>query len=150
MRTIRTQIATAHLAGANASTVRVLHRDMEMAEEAMRLGEFTRECYGAATLTQEQLSESLKRMRDRLLRRGWGHTVARMLPRPLGARVVHVGVPEPIRVARVKPAERASYEDALLELTRASMQDRLDEINRDIEPDLVAFRHPNPFIGTVR
>ena len=47
---------------------------------------------------------------------------------------VHVGVPEPIRVVAVKAHERADYQAALLELTRASMQASLDDINRRVAP----------------
>ena len=65
-----------------------------MADEAKRLGEFSRDVYGTTTLSQEQLFESLKRTRDRLLRRGWKNSIANMLPRPFGPRVVHVGVPD--------------------------------------------------------
>jgi hypothetical protein len=124
-----------------------LRRDLRRAEEAKRLGEFGRDVYGGASLTQEQLSESLKRLRDRLFARGWVDILGKMLPRPLGPRMVHVGVPEPVRVERVARAERACYEEALLELTRASMQDKLDEINRRIEPDVAPFRHANLLVA---
>ncbi|MEP7002790.1 MAG: hypothetical protein ABI969_20025 [bacterium] len=106
--------------------------DLAIAEEAKRLGEFTREVYGTPVLTQEQLYESLKRTRDRMLRRGWKSVLANMLPRPFGPRVVHVGVPEPIRVERVQESEKPAYEAALLETARARMQAKLDDINRRI------------------
>ena len=126
--------------------------DLEMAEEAKRLGEFTREIYGTPSLTQEQLSESLKRTRDRLLRAGWRNTIANMLPRPLGPRVVHIGVPEPILVAPVCVAERKEYERSLLEFARAGMQEKLDEINARVASEVQRFAHPNPFviIGDIR
>ena len=113
-----------------------LKEDMEMADEVKRLGEFSREFYGTATLSQEQLFESLKRTRDRLLRRGWKHMIGIMLPRPFGPRVVHVGVPQPIRVSAVGPAHAGDYETSLLALTRARMQEKLDEINARIAPDV--------------
>ena len=105
--------------GARTATGR---EDLAMADEAKRLGEFSREVYGGDALTQEQVSESLKRIRDRLLRRGWRNALARMLPRPLGPRVVIVGVPEPIRV------DGSMTEDALLQLTRSRMQEALESI----------------------
>ncbi|MDB4899577.1 MAG: hypothetical protein JWN53_1385, partial [Gemmatimonadetes bacterium] len=140
-RTIREELSAARR-GFPAELVGELRGDLRRAEEAKRLGEMSRDVYGGSTLSQEQLSESLKRLRDRMLARGWRDTLARMLPRPLGPRVVHVGVPEPIRVERVTRDERTSYEEALLELTRASMQDTLDAINRRIEPEVAPFRHP--------
>lgn len=124
-----------------------LKHDLAMAEEAKRLGEFTRETYGTPALTQEQLFETLKRTRDRLLRRGWKNTIANMLPRPFGPRVVHIGVPAPIRVEHVDARERPQYEAALLELTRASMQAKLDEINATVASDVMRFSHANPFIA---
>ncbi len=124
-----------------------LRRDRDMADEAKRLGEFTAEVYGATTLTQEQLSESLKRIRDRMLRRHWSDVLAKTLPRPLGPRILHVGVPEPISVVRVAPGERADYETVLLELARRRMQESLDEINARIEPAVAPYRVPNPFLG---
>ena len=119
-----------------------LKHEQAMAEEAKRLGEFDRDVYGTATLTQEQLFESLKRTRDRLLRRGWKNMIAIMLPRPFGPRVVHVGVPEPIRV------NGSTLQEAqLLELTRARMQEKLDEINLRIASAVQRYAHPNPFSG---
>ena len=118
----------------------VNHRDdAARAEEAKRLGEMSEEVYGAPTLTQEQMSECLKRTRDRLMRSGWRNVLANTLPCPLGARVVHVGVPQPIRVVAVKRHEQAEYEVALLELTRASMQAALDDINCRIASAVKAF-----------
>ena len=135
----------AALAGMMGEERASARHDLAMAEEAKRLGEFTREVYGTPTLTQEQLFESLKRTRDRLLRRGWKNVVANMLPRPFGPRVVHIGVPEPIRVPRVGARERAEYEAALLELTRGSMQATLDGINARIAADVGRYAHANPF-----
>jgi hypothetical protein len=71
--------------------------------------------------------------------------MANMLPRPFGPRVVHVGVPDPIRVVRVGGREAAAYEVALLELARASMQAKLDEINGRIARDVQRYAHPSPF-----
>ena len=143
IRTIRSLLATS-----DGAVREALKHDLAMAEEAKRLGEFTRETYGTPTLTQEQLFETLKRTRDRLLRRGWKHTIANMLPRPFGPRTVHIGVPAPIRVEHVDARERPHYEAALLELTRASMQAKLDEINRTVAPEVARFAHANPFIAT--
>ncbi|CAN5519694.1 hypothetical protein BH09GEM1_BH09GEM1_24950 [soil metagenome] len=122
-----------------------LKHDLAMAEEAKRLGEFTADVYGTPLLTQEQLSESLKRMRDRLMRKGWRNTIANMLPRPLGPRVVHVGVPKPVRVMRDEASSLGDYERRLLVLARMRMQRALDEINQRIAPEVTRFAHANPF-----
>ena len=147
MRTIRGQrSALTNDTSPEADAARAeLTRDMAMAEEAKRLGEFSCEVYGTPTLTQEQLFECLKRTRDRLLRRGWKNTIANMLPRPFGPRVVHIGVPEPIRVVPVSRADAAAYETALIDLTQALMQGKLNEINRRIAADVAAYSVVNPF-----
>lgn len=119
---------------------------LAMVEEAKRLGEMSRDVYGTPLLTQEQMAECLKRTRDRLMRRGWRNVIGNMLPCPLGARVVHVAVPEPIRVVAVRPQERAEYEGALLDLTRESMQAALDGINRRIAPSVEARAVQNPLV----
>jgi hypothetical protein len=122
-----------------------LLEDLAIADEAKRLGEFSREVYGTERLSQEQLFESLKRTRDRLVRRGWRNALANILPRPFGPRVVHVGVPQAIRVSAVGAAHANDYEASLLELTRARMQEKLDEINTRIAPEVARYSHPNPF-----
>ena len=143
MRMIRSELAAIKSGGTPDAAARDrLKEDHAMAEEAKRLGEFDREIYGSATLSQEQLFESLKRTRDRLLRRGWKNMLAIMLPRPFGPRVVHVGVPEPIPVDRL-----TAQEAPLLELTRARMQAKLDEINQRIAPLVARHAQTNPFRG---
>jgi hypothetical protein len=121
---------------------------MAMAEEVKRLGEFNRDVYGTSLLTQEQLFESLKRLRDRLLRGGWWNTLANLLPRPFGPRVVHIGVPEPIRVEGSLAPDPTHYERELLDLARARMQEKLDEINRRIAPEVERYAVRNPFLPT--
>jgi hypothetical protein len=59
--------------------------------------------------------------------------------------VVHVGVPDAIRVSSVAEAEAKDYEALLLGSTRTRMQEKLDEINARIGPDVAKFSHPNPF-----
>ena len=124
-----------------------LKHDLAMAEEAKRLGEFNANIYATDMLTQEQLSESLKRIRDRLMRRGWLNTLSNMLPRPLGPRVVHVAVPKPVRVMPNEAPTLGDYERRLLVLTRMRMQRALDEINSRIAPEVQRFAHENPFVA---
>jgi hypothetical protein len=66
-----------------------------------------------------------------------------MLPRPAGPRVVHVGVPEPIHVARVDARDSHEYECVLLEKTRTRMQQALDAINLRFAPEVDRYRHVN-------
>jgi hypothetical protein len=119
------------------------------ANEAARLGGFTRECYGGPLLTQEQIVESLKRHRATLLRAGVSNVAHNFLPTPHGPRVAHVRVPEPILIdparANVDGDERDAYVHDLLQEARTRMQSALDAINADIAVDVSRFSHPNPF-----
>ncbi len=144
-RTVRGKLAELENDPAMAEQRAALRRDAELADEAKRLGEFSAAVYSGPTLTQEQLFESLKRTRDRLLRRGWRNVMSNMFPRPFGPRVAHVGVPEPIRVTRVDSGSAAEYESTLLTLARERMQRRIDEINARIEPEVERYRWENPF-----
>jgi len=111
-----------------------LRDDLARAGEAMRLGGFTREVYATPTLSQEQIAESLKRIRAALLRSGTTNVLHNYLPRPYGARVAHIRVPEPIRIdperaSSADPDEREAYVEELLEQTRRAMQDALDGLS---------------------
>ena len=123
--------------------------DRARAAEAIRLGGFTETVYGAPTLTQEQIAESLKRLRASLMRHGFRNAVHNALPKPYGPRIAHVRVPEPIPVdlarASAGAEETATYRDELLAQTRASMQRELDALGIELAPATDRFRHPNPF-----
>lgn len=147
-RTIRSSLSDSRSDASSSAEYRaVLKHDLAIVEEAKRLGEFTREAYGMATLTQEQVFESLKRTRDRLMRRGWRNALANMLPRPFGPRVVYVGVPEPLAVTRDDATSGKAYENRLLEHARTRMQETLDGINARIAEDVQRHAHLNPFLG---
>ncbi|MBI4347598.1 MAG: acyl-CoA dehydrogenase family protein [Elusimicrobia bacterium] len=122
-----------------------LKADLRKVNEARRLGEFAPEVYGGERLTQEQLFESLKRNRDRLVKGGLLDTIAKFLPRPFGPRIVRLGVPEAIRVTAVPESETKAYEARLLHEARRRMQEKLDEINRRIAPETARTSVPNPF-----
>ena len=117
--------------------------------EATRLGGFTQTVYDTPTLSQEQIAESLKRLRASLMRRGFANAVNNALPKPYGPRVAHVRVPDPIRIDVERAAGgaevRAAYRDELLAQTRASMQRELDALGLELASSTDRFRHPNPF-----
>ena len=146
--TIRRQLTplkSGHGSAVDELRARLKH-DLAMAEEAKRLGEFSADVYGTDMLSQEQISESLKRMRDRVMRKGWKNVISNMLPRPLGPRVVHVAVPKPVRVMPNEAPTLGDYERRLLVLARMRMQRALDEINERIAPEVRRFAHVNPFV----
>jgi hypothetical protein len=105
---------------------RELKSDRGKVDEAMRLCGFTRESYARKPLSQEQVAESLKRHRATLVRRGWKNALHNYLPSPLGPRIVHVRVPEPILVDPIRAArEGAEYVRVLLAMTQERMQGML-------------------------
>jgi len=128
-----------------------LDRDAKQVAEAERLGGFCREVYASELLSQEQIGESLKRIRCCLLRRGLGNTLHNYLPKPYGDRVAHVRVPEPIAIDTMRASastdtERTAYVRALVDATRTRMQQRLDAINAEIADLVAPLSHPNPFV----
>jgi hypothetical protein len=152
-RAIRAERSRLRSAGEPRDSERIarVNDDIARVEEAVRLGGFSRDVYGTPSLTQEQIAESLKRIRAALVRRGTKNMVHNYLPRPYGARVAHVRVPDPIRIdahrAAAGPDERAAYVAELLEQTRASMQAALDAINAEFSAEIAALSHPNPFVA---
>ena len=147
-RAIRSKLADARHEAASGNTGyrTALKHDLAIAEEAKRLGECTRAVYGMPLLTQEQVYECLKRIRDRLIRQGWRNVIANMLPRPFGPRVVHVSVPEPLTVTREGATSGSAYEASLLEIARARMQQSLDAINARIAPEVQRRAYENPLV----
>lgn len=102
---------------------RQMKSDRAKVEEAIRLGGFSRDVYACKPLTQEQMAESLKRHRATLVRRGWRNALHNFLPTPLGPRVAHVRVPEPILVdAGRATREGTAYGRALLNMLHDRLQ----------------------------
>lgn len=139
-------------AGGDADRRARVRDDLARAAEALRLGGFSRDVYSTPSLSQEQIAESLKRLRAALLKQGTVNTLHNYLPRPYGPRVAHVRVPEPIRVdAQLAELEdRAAYVAELLERTQASMQGAVDSINLEFSAEIAALSHPNPFATSSR
>jgi hypothetical protein len=128
---------------------RDLIADAQKAREAERLGGFSRASYATPMLSQEQIAESLKRIRSALMRRGLRNMLLNYLPPAYGSRVAHVRVPEPIVVNGMRASgdaeDRECYVEHVMEQTRVRMQLKLDAINREIEGMVGAFSHVNPF-----
>jgi len=126
-----------------------LSADARKVREADRLGGFSRASYATPMLSQEQIAESLKRIRAALMRRGLRNMLLNYLPPAYGPRVAHVRVPEPIVVNGMRAAgdaeERKCYVEHIMEQTRVRMQLKLDAINREIMEAVGAFSHVNPF-----
>ena len=91
--------------------------------EVERLTRMTREIYGGATLTQEQVAECLKQARLAFLTKGFANGLHGVLPVAVAERVAHVRAPEPIAV---------TAEGDLLETLHARLQGALDALNREL------------------
>ena len=102
-----------------------------------RVGTFA---FAGETVTQEELAEHLKRIRNDYCAGTLRDTLNRFLPQPAGARRAIVRVPEPIALHLFA----GSPEEALA-LLRQRMQASLDDINAGLASG-GRRRYPNPFI----
>ena len=119
--------------------------DRRVLLEVERLTRFTRERYGAATLTQEQLAESLKQARLAFLTKGFANGLHGVVPVAVAARVAHIRAPEPIPVheAFARGGDEAAARAGLVATLHARLQGALDEVNRELAPAVDPFRRPN-------
>lgn len=120
-------------------------RDRALLAELQRLASFDPALYDVPALAQEQIAETLKRLRTALVTRGVRNTLHNLLPVAVAPRVVHVRVPEPIDVGA---AQRSSADDEgtrarLLALHRRRLQEGVDAIRAAIAPVVDRFRRPN-------
>jgi hypothetical protein len=119
--------------------------DRRVLLEVERLSRFTRELYGGATLTQEQIAESLKQVRLAFLTRGLRDGFHGVVPVAVAERIAHVRAPAPIAVheafARGGDAEAARVE--LLAGLRARLQGGIDALNAEIASAVDPWRREN-------
>ena len=94
---------------------------------------------GDEPITQEQVAENVKRLRADYCFTGLGDNLHRFVPRPVGPRVAHVRVAEPIEV------EGGNSPDALLAELRQRMQRTLDEMAAGLPMPASERSYPNPF-----
>jgi hypothetical protein len=106
------------------------------------------EMYPDATLTQEQVAENIKRLRNDYCFGSLRDNVNRFMPRPAGARTAHLRVPQPLDVTRAL-SHAAELDEtaraALLTDLRVRMQNSLDEINAELRARRAFIEYPNPF-----
>lgn len=103
--------------------------------------------YRSAQLTQEQVAENVKRLRADYCFTGFDDNLHRFVPRPVGPRVAHIRVPQPIDVtARIAPGSAAGVDDAdaLLAELRQRMQRTLDDLAAQLPAAAGARTYPNP------
>ena len=89
-------------------------------------------------MTQEELAEHIKRIRNDYCKGTMRDTLNRFVPRPVGPRTAIIRVPEPLAMHEF----RGSVEEALV-LTRQRMQDALDRINEGLRAGGRLRTYPN-------
>ena len=103
----------------------------------LRLGAYA---FETETVTQEELAEHIKRIRNDYCKGTMRDTVNRYVPRPVGPRTAIIRVPEAIAMH----AFEGSVEDALV-LLRGRMQGALDGINGVLRAGGRFRTYKNPF-----
>ena len=91
-------------------------------------------------LTQEELAEHIKRIRNDHCKGILRDTLNRYVPRPAGPRTAIMRVPEPLAMHEV-----AGSDDEALALLRERMQEALDGINGMLGAAGRLKAYPNPF-----
>jgi hypothetical protein len=123
-----------------------------LVRDTRRLMRFRPDIYPHAELTQEQIAESIKRLRNDYCEGTLRDTASRFVPRPVAPRTAYVRVPEPINISALlkgrQSLERAETDGVVADL-RMRLQTAIDAINAEIEklgPNRGGFiREANPF-----
>jgi hypothetical protein len=105
--------------------------------EVERLTRMTRDIYGGATLTQEQVAECLKQARLAFLTKGFRDGMHGVLPVAVAGRVAHIRAPEPIAV---------TPDGDLLGALHARLQGTLDALNVELAPAIDPYRIENALL----
>jgi hypothetical protein len=122
-------------------------RDRLLTRELWRLEGFSPAIYDVPFLTQEHIAENLNRTRSMFVTRGLAAVVRNVATVPVGRRVAHVRVAEPIAVhgtftASDTQAERAKAD--LLARLRQRLQGTVDALRAELAPLQERWRRPNP------
>ena len=103
----------------------------------LRLGPFA---FSGETVTQEELAEHIKRIRNDHCKGTLRDTLNRYVPRPAGPRTAIIRVPEAIAMHEFEGSV-----DGALALLRRRMQEALDGINGTLAAEGRLRTYPNPF-----
>lgn len=136
----RTQGGSAGVGDPRAS-IRALVSDMR------RIQRFRPALYPGEDMTQEQIAESIKRLRYDYCSGTWRDSLNRFVPQPDGPRIAHIRVPEPIDVNALlrKEPDTPGLRSATLSQLRDRMQTALDGLAREITRHPRTPRYRNPF-----
>ena len=114
-------------------------------QEVSRLLRTAAMVYAEPTWQLEHIAENLKRLRCDLLKKHWRDQLHVFVPRPVGGRVAHIRVPEPIDVRAALAANPAlSAEDIMIEVQQR-LQHSLDTLNQALSRQRARPSFVNPF-----
>jgi hypothetical protein len=125
--------------GLEPQAAQAIRSGLDTLQRLRRLGPYA---WQSAVMTQEQVAEHIKRIRNDYCKGTLRDTLNALVPQPVGPRVAHVRTPEPIAIH----AFQGTDDDATDELRRR-MQAVLDALNAELEADGVFKSYPNPFYG---
>lgn len=113
------------------------------------LARFSPRYYDKEHMTQEQLAEIIKRVRQDHCEGAWVDKVNQVLPSPVGPRVAYFAIAPAISMTEFRKANSLkSLEKAKEDLTRtlrARMQSALDDLNKRVTEHSGYVIYPNPF-----
>jgi hypothetical protein len=124
-------------ASLDPEAAKALRSTADSLARVIRIGPFA---FAKETVTQEELAEHLKRIRNDYCAGSLRDTLNRFLPQPAGPRRAHIRVPEPLGLH-----EWAGTEDEALAVVRGRMQAALDAINAGLRSEIARPNYPNPF-----
>lgn len=112
----------------------------DMSRTLRQLCRMRPEIYRTPVLSQENVAEGIKRIRNDYCLGNKRDMLNKFLPTPAGPRIAIVRVPDAIAVGGEPQTARE-----LTDLLRGRMQGALDAINADLARDSRRIRYPNPF-----
>jgi hypothetical protein len=125
------------------------HEDPERARddrarlrEIERLIGFDADLYGGPTLSQEQIAESLKRVRTMIPGGGFREALHATVPVAVAPRDVHVRAPEPIAVEA--KGDESVVRGEILARLHERLQAAVDRLDAELAPIVDPHRRPNP------
>lgn len=122
--------------------------DDDKLKEMRRLFEFSEELYGTKTLTQEEIAESLKRVKRDLIRDSSREIFRNYFPVAVGQRSACIRAAEPVNVSEalsLAGGDSPEFRVELLKEVHSRMQKRLTELKEELHPSQSRYERPNPF-----
>lgn len=136
-------------AGADKDKLAQIASDKKLVGEAVRLEEFNHYVYGGEKLSQEQISESIKRLRITYLRGKLQDQIHVYCPAASEGRVAHIRVCEPLtldwRGHESVPYETKSFRESLISTLWSQLQTGVNEVRLQTDHERERFAIDNPF-----